>query len=83
MSTYRTSPLEQSMASIYDTAMDLEITASWIGEEPYGSEEQTKKYLHQCAQKLRDAYLLLMQITGADPCRQKIVIKQVISYCGT
>ena len=71
MSKYRTSPLEQSMTSIYDTAMDLEITASWIGEEPYGSEEQTKEDLCKAAQRLRDAYTLLSQITGADPCRQK------------
>jgi hypothetical protein len=63
------------MASIYDTAMDLEITASWIGEEPYGSKEQTKKHLHQSAQKLRAAYLLLMQITGANPCEQNKKLK--------
>jgi hypothetical protein len=70
MNKYRTSPLEQSMTSICDTAMDLEITASWLGEGPYGSEEQTKAHLYKAAQKLRDAYMLLSQITGADPCRQ-------------
>ncbi len=71
MSDRGTSPLENSMAGIYDTALDLENIAGWIGKEPYGTEEQTKKHLYQCAQKLRAAYLLLMQITGVDPCRQK------------
>jgi hypothetical protein len=64
------SPLEKTMIDILDTAMDLEITAGWAGEELYGSEENTKKCLSFLAKKLRSAYMQLHQITGADPCRQ-------------
>lgn len=64
------SPLEKAMIDILDTAMDLEITADWVGKEPYGSEENTKRRLSLSTQKLRSAYQQLNQITGADPCRQ-------------
>lgn len=65
------SPLEKIMATIYDTAMDIEINADWIGvPNPYTTSVDTKRNFYASAKKLREAYKHLKDITGLDPCKR-------------
>jgi hypothetical protein len=65
------SPLEKIMTTIYDTAMDIEINADWIGVPYlYTTPADTKRNFYASAKKLREAYKQLKDMTGLDPCKR-------------
>ncbi len=65
------SPLEKIMVSIYDTAMDIEMNADWIGiPNSCTTSVCVKRNFYTSAKKLREAYKQLKDMTGLDPCKK-------------
>ncbi len=62
-------PLVEIMVTIRDQSMDLGIMADWLGTPPYGTIENTKKYLMSSEKRLRECYDQIKALTGLDPCK--------------
>jgi hypothetical protein len=61
-------PLVEIMVAIRDQSMDLGIMADWLGTPPYGTIENTKKYL----QSVKRIMSLVQRIYPTSPSNQVV-----------